>query len=27
MDKEEKPEIYQDFAQTTTSRRFSIKAA
>ncbi len=25
--KEEKPEIYQDFAQTTTSRRFSIKAA
>ena len=25
--KEEKPEVYQDFAQTTTSRRFSIKAA
>ena len=25
--KEENPEVYQDFAQTTTSRRFSIKAA
>lgn len=25
--KEEKPEIYQDFVRTTTSRRFTIKAA
>ena len=25
--KEEKPEIYQDFVKTTTSRRFSVKAA
>ena len=25
--KQENPEVYQDFAQTTTSRRFSIKAA
>lgn len=25
--KAEKPELYQDFAQTTTTRRFSIKAA
>ena len=25
--KEEKPEVYQDFAMTTTSRRFTIKAA
>ncbi len=25
--KEERPEIYQDFAKVTTSRRFAIKAA
>lgn len=25
--KEEQPEVYQDFSQTTISRRFSIKAA
>ncbi|MCD7806087.1 MAG: hypothetical protein LUH19_01955 [Lachnospiraceae bacterium] len=25
--KEEKPEVYQDYLRTTTSRRFQIKAA